>query len=276
MMASRRTAPLDSSRSVNWLPPLVDLEAPVSAISVSSTQDAGWGGRIRTFNLLIQSQLRYRCATPQGCCRGVSIVPATTRHLEPHPPVWPVAKLLLILLCRRWEHSLVDPLKPHGIYPPWGFFFTRKLPDLVPGDDDVGLLGRTFGPHGHPDRERFVGAHQAAEDLLHERFRSMQVERPPDAKNPVTEEPVGVRVPVGIANPLPCRRPEIVGNDAEQPPLPGALRCGLRKLRGDRRHYQAERHEPHQPPGSSQTAHTSMKRSTKVTLHVLNPLEHRG
>ena len=26
----------------------------------------GWGGRIRTFNLLIQSQLRYRCATPQG------------------------------------------------------------------------------------------------------------------------------------------------------------------------------------------------------------------
>jgi hypothetical protein len=26
----------------------------------------GWGGRIRTFNLLIQSQLRYRCATPQA------------------------------------------------------------------------------------------------------------------------------------------------------------------------------------------------------------------
>ena len=26
---------------------------------------SGWGGRIRTFNLLIQSQLRYRCATPQ-------------------------------------------------------------------------------------------------------------------------------------------------------------------------------------------------------------------
>src|SRR6266513_2329575 len=28
-------------------------------------QLGGWGGRIRTFNLLIQSQLRYRCATPQ-------------------------------------------------------------------------------------------------------------------------------------------------------------------------------------------------------------------
>ncbi len=28
--------------------------------------EVGWGGRIRTFNLLIQSQLRYRCATPQG------------------------------------------------------------------------------------------------------------------------------------------------------------------------------------------------------------------
>src|SRR5713226_3118849 len=33
----------------------------------------GLGGRIRTFNLLIQSQLRYRCATPQlrsTTCRG--------------------------------------------------------------------------------------------------------------------------------------------------------------------------------------------------------------
>ena len=30
----------------------------------------GWGGRIRTFNLLIQSQLRYRCATPQTRARG--------------------------------------------------------------------------------------------------------------------------------------------------------------------------------------------------------------
>jgi hypothetical protein len=28
-------------------------------------KSGGWGGRIRTFNLLIQSQLRYRCATPQ-------------------------------------------------------------------------------------------------------------------------------------------------------------------------------------------------------------------
>src|SRR5438128_2408965 len=31
---------------------------------------SGWGGRIRTFNLLIQSQLRYRCATPQVLGRG--------------------------------------------------------------------------------------------------------------------------------------------------------------------------------------------------------------
>ena len=30
----------------------------------------GWGGRIRTFNLLIQSQLRYRCATPQTNTTG--------------------------------------------------------------------------------------------------------------------------------------------------------------------------------------------------------------
>ena len=32
---------------------------------VVAGKDVGWGGRIRTFNLLIQSQLRYRCATPQ-------------------------------------------------------------------------------------------------------------------------------------------------------------------------------------------------------------------
>ena len=28
---------------------------------------AGWGGRIRTFDLLIQSQAPYRLATPQQC-----------------------------------------------------------------------------------------------------------------------------------------------------------------------------------------------------------------
>src|SRR5690242_20150831 len=34
----------------------------------------GWGGRIRTFNLLIQSQLRYRCATPQIRARRRTIL----------------------------------------------------------------------------------------------------------------------------------------------------------------------------------------------------------
>src|SRR5690348_4296538 len=38
---------------------------------VGTTRGSGWGGRIRTFNLLIQSQLRYRCATPQ---RGAPIL----------------------------------------------------------------------------------------------------------------------------------------------------------------------------------------------------------
>jgi hypothetical protein len=41
--------------------------------------------------------------------------------------------LLLILLRRRWEHSLVDPLRPHGIYPPWGFFFYRGARGSSPG-----------------------------------------------------------------------------------------------------------------------------------------------
>ena len=46
--------------------------------------------------------------------------------MERHRRIRPAAKLLLILLRHRWEHALVDPLRPHGIYPPWGFFFTRS------------------------------------------------------------------------------------------------------------------------------------------------------
>src|SRR5438445_11640045 len=34
-------------------------------LEIDPPEGVGWGGRLRTFNLLIQSQLRYRCATPQ-------------------------------------------------------------------------------------------------------------------------------------------------------------------------------------------------------------------
>src|SRR5450759_4010949 len=86
----------------------------------------GWGGRIRTFNLLIKSQLRYRCATPKICCRVGSIVPATAWHLEPCSNRLAGDKLLLILLRRRWDDPAVDPLRPRGFYPPWGFFFLAQ------------------------------------------------------------------------------------------------------------------------------------------------------
>ena len=47
----------------------------------------GWGGRIRTFNLLIQSQLRYRCATPQASDLGRPPILASA-WMRPSPPVF--------------------------------------------------------------------------------------------------------------------------------------------------------------------------------------------
>ena len=104
----------------------------------------GWGGRIRTFNLLIQSQLRYRCATPQGLLsRRASLFqllpggggPTPGRDARERPLALPGrsepgsagAKLLLILLRQRWDHLAVDPLRPRGFYPPRGFFFLIRL-----------------------------------------------------------------------------------------------------------------------------------------------------
>ena len=45
----------------------------------------GWGGRIRTFNLLIQSQLRYRCATPQNEYDRGAILSGSFRGSVPSP-----------------------------------------------------------------------------------------------------------------------------------------------------------------------------------------------
>src|SRR2546421_9767316 len=47
----------------------------------------GWGGRIRTFNLLIQSQLRYRCATPQAERLILRTAREPLRRLRRHLPM---------------------------------------------------------------------------------------------------------------------------------------------------------------------------------------------
>ena len=44
---------------------------------IAERSRSGWGGRIRTFNLPVQSRLRYRCATPQQA--GPPILATTTQ-----------------------------------------------------------------------------------------------------------------------------------------------------------------------------------------------------
>jgi hypothetical protein len=116
----------------------------------------GWGGRIRTFNLLIQSQLRYRCATPQvsrllhcssyrlvfgadpragnvsepatATCRPIISrrfsLPAELRTGALPPSSEVVADFVTSKLGRL---DPVDPLRPRGFYPPWGFFICAGL-----------------------------------------------------------------------------------------------------------------------------------------------------
>jgi hypothetical protein len=89
-----------------------------------------------------------------------SILPAMSWRMEVSRTCCAGGKLLLTLLRRRWHDLGVDPLRPHGIYPPWGFFIcpraSRGPAALFPGDDDVGLFGRTLRPHRHPDREGLI------------------------------------------------------------------------------------------------------------------------
>jgi hypothetical protein len=74
----------------------------------------------------------------------------------------------------------------------------------------------------------------------------VEVDRPADAKHPVAEEAIGVRVPVGVPDSFPGRRPKVIGHEAEDPALPGALRLRFGKLSGDRRHDEAKDGEPRQ------------------------------
>src|SRR5256885_9476129 len=148
--------------------------------------------------------------------------------------------------------------------------------NLFAADDDVWLLARALRADRHLDRDRFLKTHETAESALHERFRSIKVHRPAHAEHTVAEEPVRFRVPVRLADPLPGRRPEVVGNDATDLALPRSFRRRLDQFRGDRRGDQRKRGEPGKAADSAQTPHTSVKRSTRVTLHVLKSLLQAG
>src|SRR5256885_2454259 len=148
--------------------------------------------------------------------------------------------------------------------------------NLFAADDDVWLLARALRADRHLDRDRFLKTHETAESALHERFRSIKVHRPAHAEHTVAEEPVRFGVPVRLADPLPGRRPKVVGNDATDLALPRALGRRLDQFRGDRRGDQRKRGEPGKAADSAQTPHTSVKRSTRVTLHVLKSLLQAG
>src|SRR5690348_11138564 len=170
----------------------------------------GWGGRIRTFNLLIQSQLRYRCATPQS--------------LRIHS-----GRLILRMAGGK----------------------------LFPRDDDVRLLALALRAHRHSNGHGLLSAHQTSKSLLHERFRSVEVERPPHAEHAVTEQSIAFRVPVRFADLLPGWRTEVVRHDAEHLALPRALWRRLGKLGGHGRGYKRKGCEPNEATNTTQSPHTS-------------------
>src|SRR5439155_7508055 len=103
-------------------------------------------------------------------------------------------------------------------------------------------------------------------------FGAIEVDRPTHAENAVAEETVGLRIPVGVTDPLPRRGPEVVGNEPEDPALPRSLGRRLRQLGRNGGDHKAKCQKPYEATHSAQTPHTSVKRSTRVTLHVFHTL----
>src|SRR5438874_12018641 len=79
------------------------------------------------------------------------------------------------------------------------------------------LAASALGARLHPDRQGFSSPHHLSEKLLHERFRFIEVHGPANSKHAVAEQLVRLWVPVGLADPLPGRRPEVVGHHAHNP-----------------------------------------------------------
>src|SRR5205823_14016133 len=83
----------------------------------------------------------------------------------------------------------------------------RRPAALLLGDDDVRFLARSLRTNGHPDRQRLLFAHEAAESVLHKRFRSVEVHCPAHPENAITEQMIGIQIPVRVTESQPGRWP---------------------------------------------------------------------
>src|SRR5438552_932270 len=147
---------------------------------------------------------------------------------------------------------------------------------LLPRDHDVGFAARTFGMDGHPDRDRLFVSHHPAESILHERFRSIEIYRPANSEHTVAEELFRLWIPVRVADPAPGRRPKVVWNGSEHPTLPRTLGCRLGELGRDGGNDQPKRGKTNKTTDPAHCPHTSVKSSTRVTLHVFHSLIQAG
>ena len=111
-------------------------------------------------------------------------------------------------------------------------------------------------PRAHSDRQRRRRSHQPLKGRLEQNLRAVEVERPTNSENAIAEQPVGLGVPVRAPDPLQCRRPEVIRDEAENPPLPSPFFLRLGQLGGDRRHHERNCRQPDRPSEPVQTAHT--------------------
>src|SRR6202795_4590479 len=83
-----------------------------------------------------------------------------------------------------------------------------------------------------PSRRRLRTLGEAAVTLSQPRNQLAEVQGPADAHDAVGEDARVVGIPVGVAKPLECRKPKVVG-DARDAPVPGALPLRLVQLLRD-------------------------------------------
>jgi hypothetical protein len=186
----------------------------------------GWGGRIRTFNLLIQSQLRYRCATPQASGPGRPPILASTQ-IGPVKAGFPQP----FHTCGRQPAKYRLPVN------------ARQATPLFATPPARGAARRGL-PRAHPDRERRRRAHQPIERRHEEAPGLVQVYGPPNPKNPVAEQTFGVRVPVGRSNALPRWWAKVVRNDSPHLAVPRTIMFRLGQLGRHRGDHEAHDRNP--------------------------------
>ena len=193
----------------------------------------GWGGRIRTFNLLIQSQLRYRCATPQASGRDRPPILASPR-IGPDPASIPG---FCTTSPQVWSPTV--PASPTGDRPA-GY----RLFPLAPAAAGAG--GHRLA-RAHSDRKGRRRPHQPIESRLKQTPGLVEIDRPADTEHPIGEQAVGFRVPIRRADAFPCWGPKVIRNHAPNPTVPGSLLFRLGKLGGDCGDEEADYSQPNQP-----------------------------